>query len=166
MTGMKLSGSQLELLLNVVGPFVTYQTLLRSGLGPVPGLAAAAIFPLAGIARSWIRARRPDALGLLALLFICLGISIAFATNNPLVLLLKGAVSNIAYALLSLSSLLWRWPLVFYVGRQLTSGGDPQKMERYDDLWQLAPFRASQRHATIVWAPGDSFRQPRVPPWR
>src|SRR5687768_16676979 len=100
------------LILNVAGPFAAYYLLTRAGVGPVPALAASAVLPLAGTVRGWIRSRRPDAVGLLALLFIALGIAVAAATDNPLVLLLKGSVVNAAYGLLCLASLLWRRPLL------------------------------------------------------
>ena len=140
------------LALNVLGPIVAYQVLSRLGVGPVPALAAAAVLPLAGTVRGWLRSGRLDAVGGLSLLFIALGIVVAVATDNALVLLLKGSVANAAYAALCLASLLWRRPLLFYVGRQFATGGDRAAMERYDGLWEAPAFRASQRRATVVWA--------------
>ncbi|HET7768689.1 MAG TPA: VC0807 family protein, partial [Chloroflexota bacterium] len=146
------SAFRVGLALNVLAPFVAYQVMSRLGVGPVPALAAAAVLPLAGTVRGWVRSGRLDVTGGLALLFIALGIVVAVATDNPLVLLLKGSVVNAAYAVLCLASLLWRRPLLFYVGRQFATSGDRAAMERYDGLWEAPVFRASQRRATVVWA--------------
>jgi hypothetical protein len=90
-------GSWSVLLLNAVGPFVVFQALARAGVDALPALAAAAVLPLIGTVRGWVR------------------------------------------------------PLVFSIGRRLTAGDDSEALVRYDDLWRLPAFRASQRTLTVAW---------------
>jgi hypothetical protein len=46
-------------------------------------------------------------------------------------------------------------PLMFYIGRQLSSGGDPKRRRQFDALWDERP-RAWRtfRILTLVWAIG------------
>ena len=144
-------GRWLGLLLTAIGPFVVYQALTRGGAPPAPALAAAAVLPLLGTARGWVRTGRPDAIGLLALLFLGLGIAVAAATAAARVVLHQGALFNAVSGLLCFGSLLWARPLLFYVGRQFTAGDDPGALAWYDALWGGPAFRTSQRVLTVAW---------------
>jgi hypothetical protein len=139
------------LLLNAVVPFGVYQVLSRAGVDPIPALAAAAVFPLLGTVLAWVRSGRPDAIGLLALLFFGLGIAVAAVTANASVVLYQGAVVNVVSGLLCFASLLWARPLLFYVSRQFAAGDEPEAVARYDALWRRPAFRTAQRTLTVAW---------------
>jgi putative effector of murein hydrolase LrgA (UPF0299 family) len=98
-----------------------------------------------------VRTGRPDAIGLLALLFLGLGVGVAAATDNPLVVLYQGSVVNVVSGLLCFGSLLWPRPVMFYLSRQFAAGDDREAIERFDALWQGAAFRTSQRTLTVAW---------------
>jgi hypothetical protein len=144
-------GSWSVLLLNAVGPFVVFQALSRAGVDALPALAAAAVLPMVGTVPGWVRNGRPDAVGLLALLFLGVGIAVAHVTGSAQAVLYQGALLNVLSGVLCFVSLLWARPLVFYIGRQLTAGDDSEARARYDDLWRLPAFRAAPRALTVAW---------------
>jgi hypothetical protein len=144
-------GSWQVLLLNAVGPFVVYQVLTRAGVDAVPALSAAAVLPLIGTIRGWVRSGRPDAVGLMALLFLGIGIAIAVVTGSAQAVLYQGAAINVLSGILCFASLLWARPLLFYIGRQFAAGDDPAASARYDALWERPAFRTSQRVLTVAW---------------
>ncbi|HEY3062830.1 MAG TPA: hypothetical protein VGL99_27980 [Chloroflexota bacterium] len=57
-------------------------------------------------------------------MLIGLSLVVALATDNPLVVLLRGSVSRCVFALLCFGSLAVARSLMFYVARQFTSGWD------------------------------------------
>lgn len=44
--------------------------------------------------------------------------------------------------------------LAFYLGRQMMTGGDPQRISHGDDLWQYPGFRFGNRVVSAVWGWG------------
>jgi hypothetical protein len=106
---------------------------------------------LIGTVRGWVRTGRPDAIGLMALLFLGIGIAIAVVTGSAQAVLYQGAVINVLSGVLCFVSLLWARPLLFYIGRQFAAGDDPEQLARYDALWDRPAFRTSQRVLTLSW---------------
>jgi hypothetical protein len=44
--------------------------------------------------------------------------------------------------------------MMFYIGRALSAGEDPVKLEAYDQLWELPPARRTFAIITLVWSFG------------
>ena len=44
--------------------------------------------------------------------------------------------------------------MLFYIGRQFSTGDDPAKVEAFNALWQYPGARRTFRVLTIVWAVG------------
>ena len=140
-----------SLLLNAVCPWAAYQILTSQGVGAVPAVAATTVFPLVGTLVGWVRSGRPDVFGLLAILFIVLSVAVAFATDNPLVILLRGSVTNAAFALLCFGSLAFGKPLMFYAARQFVAGWDRAASAAFDAEWAQPGFRQTMRQVTVAW---------------
>jgi hypothetical protein len=145
----------LSLVLSAVCPFVAFQLLTSRGIPDVPALAVAAIFPAIGTLVGWMRAGRPDLVGLGSLALIALTITLSMATANPLFILLKGSAIGGIAAAICVASLGLSRPVMFYVTRHFASIEDPAQAARFDSLWQgSSPFRRTMRWVTLVWGVG------------
>jgi hypothetical protein len=149
-----LYGNGWSFLVNVVLPFVGYQVLTSEHVTTVVALSVVSVFPLAATLVGWVRTRQIDALGVLSLLFIILGIVTSFITGSATFLLLKESALTGIFGLVLLGSLLRERPLAFYLGRQFATGGNPDRIAGWDDLWQYPQFRHTQRIITAVWGVG------------
>ena len=146
-----LSGS---LLLSGIAPFIAYQALSRLGAPTVAVLAATSVFPVAGLAVGWMRARRIDGIGLLSLVVITIGLAASALSGNPRLYLLHGSFGSAAFGIVCLASLGVRRPLMFYLGRQLSSGDDRARQAAYDASWGSAGVRRRMRILTFAWGIG------------
>ena len=114
-----------NLAVDVALPWITVQLLQRAwGVPIVPAFAAAAIFPAASILLSWRRHRRPDFIGIGVLATILTGIAIALLTNDVRFAVLKAAPGFGLFGIACLLSLGRERPLMFFVSRQFSAGGD------------------------------------------
>jgi hypothetical protein len=140
-----------SLLLNAVLPWVAYQVLTRQGADVLPALVVTAVFPAIGVALGWARARRLDVLGALSLLLIGISLAVAFATENPLFVLVRGSAANVVFGLLCFGSLVAGRPLMFYVARQFTAGWDPDAAAQFEAYRNDPGARRAFRRITLVW---------------
>ncbi len=147
-------GSGPSFLFNIVLPFVGYQVLSNEHVSTVAALSLVAIFPLAAILYGWVRTTAADALSILSLLFIVVGIATSLISGNVRFILIKESFFTGLFGLVFLGSLLRERPLGFYFGRQFAAQGDKARMEYWDGLWQHAGFRHAQRVITAGWGIG------------
>jgi hypothetical protein len=140
-----------SLLINAVAPFVTYQLLSRVGVPTLAALALTSAFPLGGLALAWARHRRLDGIGLVTLVVIAIGLAALALSHDPRLFLVNASFSTGAFGAVCLISLGLRRPLMFYLGRQLSSGDDPGRLAEYDSLWRSARFRSTLQVITLVW---------------
>jgi hypothetical protein len=143
--------AQPALLLNIGAPIAAYEVLTNRGASELTGLLVAAIFPVLAVALGAVRVRRLDPIGALSLAAIALGLAGTLFLHDPRVLLVKDSVITGGLGLAFLGSLLTTRPLLFVVGRQLTTGSDPARVQRYDELWASASYRRHSREATLIW---------------
>ena len=137
-------------------PYVSYKLSIRyvPRISEVAALGIGALFPAVhGIFSIW-RRRHVDIIGAIVLIGIAVSIVVLVAGGGPRLFLIRESFVTGTLALLALSSFAWRRPLLFYVGRQFSAGGDSAAIERFDALWQRAPARRTFRVMTIVWAVG------------
>src|SRR5215469_3456520 len=140
-----------SLLVNAVAPFVTYQLLTRVGVATLTALALTSMFPLGGLVLAWARNRRVDGIGLVTLVVIAIGLAASVLARDPRLSLVNASFASGAFGAVCLISLGLRRPLVFYLGRQLSSGDDPVRLAEYDGLWRSAMFRRKLRVITLTW---------------
>jgi hypothetical protein len=142
------------LLPNVILPWLIYQVLTGRGVSTINALIATAVVPLATSLYGWLRDRRIDALGIMTLAFVVVGLVTSLISGDPIFYLVKESLLTGVWGLIMLGSLLAARPLTFYFGRQFVSGGDPDKAAWFDRLWERPPFRKMQRLLCIMWGAG------------
>jgi len=108
-------------------------------------------FLTASILLSWRRHYRPEFIGIAVLATILTGIAIALFTNDVRFAVLKAAPAFGLFGLACLWSLRWRRPLMFFVGRQFSTGHDAAQAAAWNARLENAGFRRAMRRLTIVW---------------
>src|SRR5579885_1347256 len=116
-----------------------------------PALARtlAAIIPAAAIVLSW-RRRSVDVIGLAVLVTILSGVAIALATDDARFAVLKAAPAFGLFGLACLVSLRARRPVMFFVGRHFTPGGEAAKAA-WDARLAQPGFLHAMRVLTWGW---------------
>lgn len=142
-----------SIIISGVLPYVLY-ILLSPHLPQVTALAITAIPALIYTLFGFVRNRRIDLIGAIALITIAIGIISALLIHDPRVFLIRESFFTAGYGILCFVSLLFPRPLMFYFGRYFMGGNDPAKMANYDALWQYPYFRFTNRVITIVWGVG------------
>jgi hypothetical protein len=144
------------LLLDMVLPYLTYRYLIRRAPGmPLAAvLAWTTVFPAAANILSVVRRRRLDIIGIIVLTGIVMSIGAVRLGGDPRILLIRESFVTGTLGLLSLVSLTFPRPLMFYVGREFMTGNDPARVAEFDALWQLEGARHSFRVITVVWGVG------------
>jgi ABC-type multidrug transport system permease subunit len=128
--------------------------LKHQGVATVPALSAGAIFPIISTVFSWAKSRRVDLIGVISLAFIVVSVAASLISGSTRFTLLKESVFTGVFGAILLVSLLFPQPIMFYFSRQFAAGGDPARIAHWNDLWQHASFRRSQRVITAVWGCG------------
>ncbi|MHB8438086.1 MAG: VC0807 family protein [Acidimicrobiales bacterium] len=151
------------LLPSVVGgavvPIVVFFVVRRHVGGDAPALAIAGIPAAAWVLVEGVRRRTLDPIGSIVLLGFIAGITASWALGgNAFVLKVRDAVFTSVIGIASLLSLAFaRKPLMFHIGRGLSAGGDPERRQLFDQLWEIPPSRAVFRLLTVVWGVGLLF---------
>jgi len=152
--GPSIRGLAGSIVVSGVLPFIAYQVLTGRGVDSFHALVWTAVFPIAGVAWSWIRTRHLDGIGSISLIFIVLGLATSLISGDARFFLIKESFLTGLFGAVCLGSLLLPRPLMFYLGRQFASGGDPARAAYFTSLWQYEQFRHSQRLITAVWGLG------------
>lgn len=114
-------------------------------------LVFAGIFPIAKSIYDPIRRRELDPVATLVLLGIVTSIIAIFFGGSPKLLLIRESFFTGAFGLACLVSLLLPRPIMFYFGRYLMVGKDPEKRAAYDARWQNPIARRAHRFITAAW---------------
>lgn len=150
-TRSALRGMLPSIVVNGVLPFLLYQALKRSGVAAVPALSAGAIFPVVSTAVGWLRTRQADVIGLISLFFIVIGVVTSLLSGDVQFTLLKESFLTGLNGLIFFGSLFTARPLMFYMARQVSTGGDPEAIANWNARWQFPMFRHAMRTMTSVW---------------
>jgi Intracellular septation protein A len=151
---LNLRGLLPSLVFSAAAPLVAYEVLTSRGMADAPALTISAIFPVIGIAFSLVRTRRVDMIGLISLIFIVVGVATSVLTGDTRFILIKESLLTGVFGLVCLVSLLLPRPLMFYFGRQFSSGGDPTRSAAFEAMWQYPTFRRVNRNITLLWGVG------------
>jgi hypothetical protein len=137
-------------------PVLVYVLLRRyaSGVPEIMALGAGAIFPIGRSVVELRHRRRVDIIGIIVLVGIAAGIAALLAGGSPRVFLIRESFVTAALGVMALTSFAWPRPIMFYIGRQFSTGGDPAAVEQFDRLWQHPGARRTFRIMTMVWAIG------------
>ena len=145
------------LLIDGACPFFTYQllTTYAPSISTVRALIISGMFPLAHSVIGLVRRRYLDIIGIIVLVGIAVSLVATMLGGGAKLLLLRESFVTGALGLVALSSFAWPRPLMFYIGRQFSSGGDAEARRRFDALWEERPrARRTFRILTLVWAVG------------
>jgi hypothetical protein len=144
------------LTVSAVVPFVTYRLLTAyvPSMSEVMRLLIAGVVPAAHSVNGVIRRRSLDIVAIIVLVGIGVSIVATLVGGDPKLLLIRESFVTAALGLLGLSSMLWKRPLMFYIGRQVSAGRDPVLIARFDALWQRPQGPRTFRVMTLVWAVG------------
>lgn len=140
-----------NIIVSGVLPFVLYQALKGHGVATVPALCAGAIFPGGSTLLHWLRTRQADVIGIMTLVFLIVPVTMSLISDNARFVLSKDSFVTGLSGLLFLGSLLTARPMVFYLYRQFTTGGDPERIAGYNAQWQNARFRHGIATMTATW---------------
>ena len=143
-----------SLIVSVALPLIAVQVLLRTGTPAVTALAIAAIFPFGDALVTLVRKRRFDPIAVLSLIAIVVGIGTSGITGDAGVAVAKDSLFTLVFGLIFLGSLGASRPMIFVLGKQFATGGDPAAAAAWDARWALAPFRRTVRLITLVWGCG------------
>lgn len=102
----------------------------------VLALSTAAIFPLVESVVGLVRQRRMDVIGVIALAGIAVSLCGVLLGGGSRILLIRESFFTGALGIACFVSLALPRPLMFYFGWQFTAGADPEKLARFNGLWQ------------------------------
>jgi hypothetical protein len=138
---------------DIGGPLAAYSLLRSAGLSPVRALVLSGVSPALGVAVTFARARRLDAIGGLVLIGIAVGTILGLATGSARLVLVEGSVPTAVFGLVCLGSLWSSRPLIFRFALEFM-GAETAKGRDFDGRWQYEGFRHAFRLITVVWGVG------------
>lgn len=141
----------MTLLFNVALPLFTYFLLTGAGWSAVTALLASGVWPAAETVVTLLVRRRIDEFGMIALIFIALGVIAGLGFNSARLVLVKESVVTGLFGVIVLGSLLAPRPLMFYFGRKFATDGSAEAIAYWNGLWQYPSFRHNQRVISWVW---------------
>ncbi len=144
------------LIVDGVCPFVAYVVLRKyaTGVSEIMALAIGAIFPAAKGIFDVLRRKHVDIIGAIVLIGIVVSIVSLLVSASARLFLIRESFVTGALGLVALTSFAWKRPLLFYVGRQFSTGNDPAAAARFNALWEYPEARRVFRLLTAVWAFG------------
>ncbi|MBV8162266.1 MAG: hypothetical protein JO265_15205 [Acidimicrobiia bacterium] len=138
-----------------VFPVVGYALLRPHVSSDALALAIVLVFPIAEIVFERWRRGRFEPIGIIALIGISLGLIGAVAFNGDATLLkVRESVLTGAFGVVCLGSLAAPRPAMFYMGRLFATGGDPTRIEEFNEIWDLPTVPRRFRVVTLVWGVG------------
>jgi hypothetical protein len=144
------------LIIDIACPYVAYQYLRHQAphLSPSGALLLSGIFPVLNNLYRLVRTRTIDVIGIVILVGIVIAAASAFLTGDPKVLLIRESFVTGALAVVCLVSLLCPRPLLFFIGRDFSTGHNPERLAEFNALWQRPAARRVFRVMTVVWGLG------------
>jgi hypothetical protein len=114
-------------------------------------LAISSLVPLVFSGAEFVRRRRLDLIGILVLLGIAVSMVGIALGGDPKILLIRESFLTAALGVACFVSLFLPRPLMFYFGRQLSTGDDPVKVAAFNALWAIPAARHVFHRMTVVW---------------
>ncbi|MGH9301730.1 MAG: VC0807 family protein [Acidimicrobiales bacterium] len=130
--------------------------LVRSHVhGDAVALAIAGAFPAVWVAFEWVRKRRVDPIGLIVLFGFVAGLIASVALGgNAFVLKVRDSAFTSMFGVACLVSLAFGKPLMFFIGRALSAGDDPERRQAFDALLELDSGPRVFAIITATWGIG------------
>lgn len=141
-------------LLDVILPLLAVVILQRNGVAPMPAYAAAGLFPAASVVVTWFTRRHVELIGAGVLVGLATALLVAVMTGDPRFGLIRAAPSFALFGVACFASLATPRPLMFYVARAFSTGGDPDRSAAFNARLSRPEFRRVMRRLTAVWGAG------------
>jgi hypothetical protein len=139
-----------------VVPLAVYYLVRHHVHSDADALIIAGTFPAAWIVIRFARQRRVDPIGAIVLFGFAVGVLVStLLGGNAYVLKARDSAFTAVLGVSCLVSLFAaKRPVIFYIGRFLSAGTDPDRIEAYDQLHDLPGGEHAFRVLTIVWGIG------------
>jgi hypothetical protein len=139
-----------------VVPLAVYFIVRHHVHSDADALIIAGIFPAAWIIFQFIRERSVDLVGAIVLSGFVVGVvASTLLGGNAYVLKARDSAFTAVFGIACLVSILIaERPAIFYVGRFLSAGNDPERNAAFDELHELPTGRHTFRVLTAVWGVG------------
>jgi hypothetical protein len=136
-------------------PLAVYYGVRGHVNGDTPALMIAGAPAAAWIGIEWLRRRRIDPIGCIVLFGFVAGVITSVAMGgSAFVLKVRDSGFTALFGLACLASLGWKRPLMFFMGRALSAGDDPDKLAAYEELWTMPTAPRTFRIITVAWGAG------------
>jgi intracellular septation protein A len=137
-------------------PLAVYNLVRHHVNSDAQALIIAGLFPAAWIVFGFIRTRQIDFIGGVVLFGFVIGVGTStLMGGNAYVLKARDSAFTAVFGLVCIASVLARRkPAIFFVGRSLAAGNDPEKKAAYNELLELPTGRQTFRVLTLVWGFG------------
>jgi hypothetical protein len=142
-----------EALVNFIGPYVIFQ-LAKPPLGEVNALIASSAPPILWSIVEFVRRRRVDALSILVLVGIALGLLAFVGGGGVKFLQLREKLVTVAIGLIFLGSAAIGRPLMYVLARASMMRTNPAAAKELEDLKDNVYFRRTMTTMTLVWGFG------------
>lgn len=144
-----------QIVVSGILPVVAYALLRPHVPSDAIGLMVVSVFPIAQMAWDRFYHGRRDPISILILIAILLGVVLGLTLNgNTLLLKIRQSAFTGLFGVACLVSMAFPRPLMFLLGREFASGGDPEKRAAFSARWHLPTMPRRFRTVTLVWAVG------------
>ena len=144
-----------SLLINILGPYLAYRIAAPWFPPNSPGpLMVSAAIPAIDLLVVFARRRAIDAVAVISLVQLMVGVTINLASHSTRLALIGHALQSGALGLVFAGSALIGRPLIVPLSRQTVAGDDPERQARFDAGARRPEMRAMFRHLTLAWAIG------------
>jgi hypothetical protein len=149
-----------ELWPSIVGgavvPLAVYYVVRQHVGSDATALIIAGLFPAAWVIIQFIRQRSIDPIGAIVLFGFATGVvASTLLGGNAYVLKAKDSAFTAVFGIACLASTFAaKRPAIFYVGRFLSTGNDPERVTAFDQLHDLPAGQRTFKVLTVVWGFG------------
>ena len=136
-------------------PLAVYYSVRHHVHGDATALMIAGAPAAVWVATEWARKRRLDPIGCITLFGFVAGVTASLLLGgSAFVLKVRDSAFTCVFGLVCLASLTRSRPLMFYVGRALSAGDNPEKVAAYEELWTMPTAPRTFRIITAIWGAG------------
>lgn len=144
-----------QIVVSGIVPVAVYALIRPHVPSDAIGLMIVSVFPVAQICWDRFHHGRRDPISILILVAIALGVVLGLTMNgNTLLLKIRQSAFTGLFGLACLVSLAFPRPLMFLLGREFATGGDPVKRQAFAGRWYLPTMPRRFRIVTLVWGIG------------
>ena len=145
-----------SILFGALVPLGVYYAVRHHVHSDAQALIIAGLFPVAWILVQFVRQRTVDPVGAIVLFGFAIGVlTSTLLGGNAYVLKIRDSVFTAGFGLVCLISIFTHGrPAIFFVGRYLSAGNDPDKVAAFDELHELPTGQRTFRVLTLVWGVG------------